>query len=317
MTTVAGRGPITRSGPKPGPAPWLAYAELALAMATVGASAVLGKRMIEELPIAVASALRFGLASLVLGPLLLREAGGWPRLERRDGATIFLQSAFGVFGFALCWLYGLRLTSAAEGGIVASAAPALIVLASFLLLGERPRRRGLVGVALTVGGVGAMTVAGEIVGGGLERGPNPLLGNSLVLLATVGEALFFVLGKRVGPRVSPLAIATWVTFFGFVLFLPLAIVEAPAVDVAAVSGGAWLSVVLYALGPTVVGYLLAYRGLARVPASAAALFTGVVPVTAVALAALFLGESVGWMHALGLGAVLAAIVVGVGGGPRS
>lgn len=307
---------VARWGRPPARVLWPAYAELALAMATVGASAVLGKRMVEELPVAVASVLRFGLASLILGPLLLRQAGGWPRLARGDVATLFLQAAFGVFGFTLCWLYGLRLTSAAEGGIVASAAPAVIVLASFLLLGERPGGRGLAGVALAVGGVGAMTLAGEIAGGGLGRGPNPLLGNGLILLATVGEALFFVLGKRVGARVSPLAIATWVTLFGFVLFLPLALVEAPGVDLAAVSGGAWLAVLLYALGPTVVGYLLAYRGLARVPASAVALFTGIVPVTAVILAALFLGEPIGWIHGLGLGAVLAGIVVGLGGSAR-
>jgi len=292
--------------------PWAAYAQLALAMATVGASAVLGKRMVEEIPVGIASALRFGLASLVLVPLLVWGFGGWPRLGRRDVAVLFVQSGFGVFGFTLCWLYGLRLTSAGEGGIVASTAPAMIALVSFLLLGERPTGGRTVGVVLAVGGVAAMTVAGQMTGAGVSRGPNPLLGNGLILLATVGEALFVVLGKRSGLRVSAPAIATWVTLFGFGLFLPLALIEVPGFDPGAVSGGAWLAVVLYALGPTVLGYLLLYRGLATVPAGAAGLFTGLVPVTAVALAALLLREPVGWTHGVGIAAVLTAIAVGVG-----
>lgn len=296
---IGGARPAVRGGGDR--ARMVAYGQLALAMATVGASAVLGKRMVEEIPVGIGSAVRFGLASLILVPLLARSAAGgrWP--ERRDRATLFLQAVCGVFGFALCWLYGLRLTSAGEGGIVASTAPGVIALASYLLLGERPTRAGMIGAALAIGGVAAMTLAGEVGGVAAERGPNPMLGNGLILLATVGEALFFVLGKRAGVRLSPLAIATWVTGYGFVSFVPLALLEAPGFDPGGVSAGAWWAVVLYAVGPTVVGYLLAYRSLATLPASAAGIFAEIVPLTAVALGAIVLGEPVGWTHALGVG----------------
>jgi drug/metabolite transporter (DMT)-like permease len=306
---LPGSGPgraITETGDR---RPFAAYAELTLAMVTVGGSAVLAKRMVEELPVFLASGLRFGLAAAVLLPLLLRREGGLPRVGRRDLGVLFVQTLTGVFGFSLCWLYGLRWTTAAEGGIVASTTPAAIALVSFLLLGERPRRRQLLGVALAVTGVAAMTAFGA--GGVAERGHRPLLGNALVLGAVAGEACFVVLGKRAGVRLAPLTIATAVTFFGFLLFLPFALLDARTIDVSAVSATAWLAVVAYALGPTVLGYLLHFRGLARVPAAAAAAFTGVVPVSAVLFAALFLGEPIGWPHLAGVAGVLAAIALTV------
>jgi drug/metabolite transporter (DMT)-like permease len=239
----------------------------------------------------------------------LRSTSGVPWLGRRDVGVVFLQALTGVFGFSVFWLYGLRQTTAGEAGIVAAATPAGIALASFALLRERPGRRQLAGIALAVLGVASMTALGQA--SGASRGPNPLVGNFLILGAVVGEALFLVLGKRAGARLPPLVISTGVTVAGFLLFLPPAISEATAVDLAAVPLGAWLAVAYYAIGPTVLGYVLVYQGLARVPASAAAAFTGVVPVTAVLLAALFLGEPIGWPLLLGLVGVLAAIALTV------
>lgn len=281
-------------------------------MITVGGSAVLAKRMVEELPVFLASGLRFGLAAAILLPLLLLRERGLPRVGRCDLGTLFVQALTGVFGFSLFWLYGLRWTTAAEGGIVASTTPAAILLVSFLLLRERASRRQTLGIGLAVLGVAAMTALGD--GGVAERGPRPLLGNALILGAVAGEACFVVLGKRAGVRLAPLTIATAVTLFGFLLFLPFALLDAVTTDLTAVSAIAWLAAVAYALGPTALGYLLAYRGLARVSANAAAAFTGVVPVSAVLCAALFLGEPIGWSHLTGVAGVLAAIGLTVGSG---
>ena len=92
------------------------YLALAIAMTTVGASAVLGKRLAAEIPVGIGSALRFGIATLLFAPLLLR-SGGPPRLGRGDLGLLALQSFFGVFGFALFWLNGLRMTGAAASSV--------------------------------------------------------------------------------------------------------------------------------------------------------------------------------------------------------
>jgi drug/metabolite transporter (DMT)-like permease len=295
--------------------PVRAYLDLTLAMATVGSSAIIGKVMVEHLPVFLASAGRFGLATAVLVPLLLWRSGGVPAVGRRDLGVLFLQALTGVFGFAVFWLFGLRLTTASEGGIVASVTPAVVGLASVALLGERLGRRETAGIACAVAGVGMMAALGGVAGAGNVG--DRLLGDGLILGAVLGEALFIVLGKRVGARVEPLTIATAVTAFGFLLFLPGAVYEATSMDFGAVPGRAWAAVVAYALGPTVLGYLLLYRGLARVPASTSAVFAGVVPVTSLLLAWALLGEAVLWTHLVGVAAVLLGIGLTCAGGGGS
>ncbi|HEY8974246.1 MAG TPA: DMT family transporter, partial [Burkholderiaceae bacterium] len=69
-------------------------------------------------------------------------------------------------------------------------------------------------------------------------------------------------------------------------------------------------VVYYAVVPTVCGYLLWYAGAARVSAGVASLYTAVLPVSALVLAAIVLREPVGAGQLIGTGCVLAAIAVG-------
>ena len=65
----------------------------------------------------------------------------------------------------------------------------------------------------------------------------------------------------------------------------------------------------YGVVVTVVAFLLWARGVARVPAGAASVFTGVLPISALALSHLALGESVTAAHLLAASLVVAGIVV--------
>jgi drug/metabolite transporter (DMT)-like permease len=72
---------------------------------------------------------------------------------------------------------------------------------------------------------------------------------------------------------------------------------------------ALLGVVYYAIVPTVGGYLLWYAGASRVSAGVASLYTAVLPVSALVLAAVVLREAIGVGQLVGAGCVLAAIAV--------
>jgi drug/metabolite transporter (DMT)-like permease len=83
-----------------------------------------------------------------------------------------------------------------------------------------------------------------------------------------------------------------------------------------VTRAAVIGVAYYALIPTVVGFFLWYEGAVRTSAGEAALFTAVLPVSALILAALLLGEPITARQAGGCGCVIAAILIGVGRRPR-
>ena len=70
-----------------------------------------------------------------------------------------------------------------------------------------------------------------------------------------------------------------------------------------------VQIVYYGVFGTVGAYLLWYRGLSRVPASVAGVFTGVLPVSAVLLSYAVLREPFLWSHLIGMTCVLLAIVL--------
>jgi drug/metabolite transporter (DMT)-like permease len=58
---------------------------------------------------------------------------------------------------------------------------------------------------------------------------------------------------------------------------------------------------------TVIAFLFWFRGVTRVPASAAAVFTGIMPISAVSLSYLVLNEPFSWLHLIGALCVLLGI----------
>jgi len=275
-------------------------------MAIVGSSVVVGKLAVTRLPVFLLSGLRFAVASAILVMLVALLERPLPRLARRDLAVLTLQAFAGIFAFNVLLLYGLAFTSAAEGGIVTSTTPAVAATLAVVVLGERWSPARTAGVALAVVGILALNVAG----GGLGTpGAWPLLGNVLIFGAVVGEAIFVVCSRVVSQRLPPLVVATAINALGFAMFLPVALLEMRAFPLSRLGLADWAMVGYYGVVVTVVAFLLWARGVARVPAGAASVFTGVLPISALALSHLALGESVTAAHLLAASLVVAGIVV--------
>jgi drug/metabolite transporter (DMT)-like permease len=202
-------------------------------------------------------------------------------------------------GYTAFLIAGLAHLPAADAGVLIGTLPAMAALFSNVVLGERPGPRLWLAVLLATGGVMAVAWNG--------RALTASAGVSLVLAAVVCESAFILLHKRMARPLSPLAQATAMTGLGLLVALPFAAWQLPAATLPPPS--AMAAVAWYALVPTVGGFLLWYAGAARVAGSEAAAFTAVAPLTAVALAALWLGEPVGAQQALGALAVLLGILV--------
>jgi drug/metabolite transporter (DMT)-like permease len=281
------------------------YIELTGAMVIVGSVIVVSKMITAGFPVFLAAALRFGLASPILLVMVWKSARGFPRVERRDLLVIFLQSLAGNFLYSIFLLYGLKLTSAAESGIISGTVPAIVGVISFLFLRERLSWSKWLGIALVVMG---MIVINEVGSGG-EHGTGNWLGNLLIVGSAAGEALWTVLSKANSGKVAPLTIACLTSCFGFLLFLPIALCQSIEFNFAAVSLAGWGVIIYYGLVGTVAAYCLWYQGVAKVSAGTAGVFTGIAPVSAVVLSYIVLGEPFAWSHILGGLCVLLAIVL--------
>ena len=283
-----------------------AYINLTLAMVIVGSSVVAGKIMVDELPVFLASTLRFILALAILIPILYLREGGLPRLSRRSWIMLGVQSLCGSFLFTVFLLYGLTYTGPSNAGIITSTTPACMGIIAWLFLKDRPTRQTATGIVLSVLGV---IVINAVQDSGGESGANPLLGNLLVLSAVIFESLFLLIRKTVPEPLSPLAVATIISLFGLVWFLPVGAYEMFTTDLAAISLTGWITVIYYGTFVTVLAYLFWFAGITKVPASTAGVFTAVMPVSALTLSAIVLGEPLGGPQVVGCGGGVVGIVL--------
>lgn len=289
----------------------LGHLQVVLAMCVIGSSVVAGKSISMEMPVFLASFLRFLVAAAVLIPLNYSLTGKLVVPDRPGMVLLTLQAFFGVFLFSICMFHGLKLTSALNAGVIMGMLPAVTAVLAVLVLNERLSQRYLVGITLSVAGVVVLkwhnaTDAVELSGS--------MIGILLILIAVLSEALFTVIGKMAGLTMQPVTITTWMSVIGVILFMPYAIVEALAFDFVAVSLRVWLLLLYYALVVTVLGFMLFYAGLAKISSVAAGVHMAWIPLSAMLLAVLFLGESFGVFELISaLSVVAAVLVISVGG----
>jgi drug/metabolite transporter (DMT)-like permease len=282
-------------------------------MIIVGSSVVVGKVITAHIPVFLASTLRLAVGLPVLLLLTYRTNGHLGRLAKRDYLILFLQAFTGIFLFNVLLLYALHYTTATNSGIITSMTPAVIGIISWCFLRERLSRWMGGGIALTVCGVLAINVLGAF--SQADQASAPILGNFLAFGAVIGEALFTIFRKMTAERISSLLSATWVTIFGLLIFIPMGLYEARSFDFSRISVGDLLALLYYGMGVTALAYILWFSGVEKVPASTAAVFTGVLPISTVILSALLLGEQSTVAHLAGLVCVLGGIGMITRAGP--
>lgn len=306
--------------------PWGAWTCLTLAMSIAGSAVVAGKLLVGSLPVFLAAGLGLGAGLLVMLPQLWlrREKGA---LDGRTHATLALQALCGIALYRICTFEGLRFTSAASAGLMSSAAPAVIGLLAWAMLRERPPLRRIAGIACVSLGLLAINLTPFLAAQGavdVEATPasggeawRTLLGNGLVLAAVLCEAAFSVLSKARCCPMSPLRRTTLVSFYAFVMLLPMALFEARDYDFSLLSASVIWGLAYYGAAVSYLSYVLWFRGIAQVQASAAAAFTGLVPLSGVALSWLVLGEQILWTHIAGLACVTVGIWLSCAAGNAS
>jgi drug/metabolite transporter (DMT)-like permease len=195
----------------------------------------------------------------------------------------------------------VSMTTAANTGLIFATGPVWgLVLGSVLGL-ERPTFRGVVGVVLSIVGVGIVFYEGIGTQG------TSLIGDFLVLLAAIGFGAYTVLSMPVLGRHSPLAVATYPLLFGGLIVLLLSTPYFGGLDWGSVGAGAWAAVAFSAVFAAAFAFSAWQRGISRVGANRVLVYQYLITITGVASGVVFFGEVLGIEKLVG-GAV---ILVGV------
>jgi drug/metabolite transporter (DMT)-like permease len=185
----------------------LVEVSLLLAVLFLGTNPVAVKVAVAELPPLPFVAMRFTLAGLLLLALvaLLEPRDGRP--GRRDLLPLAGVGLVGVGANNVAFTLGVSMTTASETALIYAAVPIWGILLGLALRLERPTPWGILGVGLAFLGVAV------VIYGGLT-GSTSLLGNILVVVATVCWGSYAVLSLPLLRRYSPLVVASYTMLFG-------------------------------------------------------------------------------------------------------
>ncbi|PWC75767.1 DMT family transporter [Azospirillum sp. TSH64] len=261
---------------------------------------------VRELPPLTIVAMRVALAALALGGLLRILGLPMPR-DRRTWAAFF---AMGVLNnlvpFCLI-VWGQTQISSGVASVLNATTPLFGVLVAHVLTrDEKMTGNRLAGVLVGFAGVAVMIGPTALAG----------LGNGLLpQLAVLGAALSYsfagIFGRRFkGMGVSPLVTATGQVTASTLMLVPVALLVDRPWTLPMPSTAAWGAVVGIALLSTALAYVIFFRVLASAGATNLMLVTFLIPVSAILLGGLFLGERLAVRHGIGMALIaggLAAI----------
>jgi drug/metabolite transporter (DMT)-like permease len=167
------------------------------------------------------------------------------------------------------------------------AAPAFIALVARARGMERVKRMTLVGIALSVIGVGLVIAGSASNSSGKE---NTLLGSVLVFLGVLCWTVYTIMLQPYTKRIDVIQLSA-VTLVGGAV--PLVIASTPALlktDWSAVGSGGWLALLYSSVLSMGVAYFFWYRGLRVLGPTRTAVYSNLQPIVALIAAWAFLGE---------------------------
>lgn len=262
-------------------------------------------RSILSYPVLSGQAIRYTFAAVALAVLVrLRPSTDRAALTRTDLLRLAWVAATGLVAFNVLLLVALRHADAGVVGTIVGGSPLLLALFGPLLDGQRPAVRLLAAAAVVVAG------AALVEGGGHA--------DTVGLLAAVGllatEAAFSLLAAPLLPRLGPVRVSAWSCALAVPMLVVLAAVtgERPRWP----TGSEARALVFLGLVLTVVAFVAWYTGVRGLGVARAGVFIGLVPVAALATAALADRVVPSTAEIAGVLVVAAGLVVGLTAPPQ-
>ncbi|MDQ5853205.1 MAG: DMT family transporter, partial [Chloroflexota bacterium] len=227
---------------------------------------------------------------VLLLPVSLRVFG----LPSRPALRDFLVVGFICFGvYHALWVYSVQLNGAAVAVILIYTFPAFATLGSWLLWGEQPSRTAIGGLVLAF--VGCALVVRIYDPATLRLNWLGILCGIATGLAQAGYALY---SRRAAYHHHPWVALTWTMLVGTVALL---LTQTPASLVAPGADPApWILLIVLAVGPTLMGYLLFNISLRSLRAGVAGTVVMLEAPFATLLAVILLAEPLAWPQFAGM-----------------
>ncbi|MFW9987930.1 MAG: DMT family transporter [Candidatus Odinarchaeota archaeon] len=284
----------------------IAYLLLILTMVIWGGTWPIGRWLVSEevggetIPPFMIAVIRYFLAVICFFLILKykEDTLNW-QFTKENWKILTVMGLLSVTIYQAGYLIGEIFTAASDASImVATNAIWVVILSSIFLKSEFFTWKKAIGTLLAF--IAVIIVVGFSP---ILNVSNRILGDILVLLAAFAYGSYTVISRyflnqtKSKPEFyqpSSIWIMTWVSFFGFLITIPIALIISPEfinpLEYVSIPSRVWIGIAYLAFLSTIGAYTFYLEGVKRLNASRAAIFQTLVPLFGVIFSAIFLQE---------------------------
>jgi drug/metabolite transporter (DMT)-like permease len=224
-------------------------------------------------------------------------------LTPRDFWDLVWLGLVGHCAYQFCFVRGVAETSVSNAALIIGTTPAVVALLSAALGHERISRVHWTGAAVSILGVYFA------VGGGVTLGGTTVQGDLMVAASMLCWAIYTLGSSRLISRHSPLYVTGMTMALGGLPYAAMMLPQVRQVAWTHVSVWSRSAIVISALLALNLSYLIWYAAVQQIGAARTAIYSNLVPISAMAVAILWLHEPVSWGKMIGAGCVLTGVAL--------
>ena len=283
----------------------LIYIVLVLSTIFWGISFIMTKELFlseEHITVTILITLRLAIASLVMVPLLLL-TGRMERVRKEDIKWFLLLALCEPFIYNLCETSGVQLVSGSLASVIVATIPLFVPFGMWLGYRKRIHLPLLIGVVLSLVGVGVMLIGGD-----------GLTGNAKGLLFLCGAVFIAVVYTLILVKIvdhyNPVTITTYQNLIGLVYYLPLMLLTDGS-RLPLLSWNPKMLLLLLTLGIccSTLAYVFYNIGVRHLGASEACIFNNAIPVFSLIAAVLIGQETFSWLKVAGIVITISGVAI--------
>ncbi|MGR8950518.1 MAG: DMT family transporter [Gammaproteobacteria bacterium] len=197
----------------------------------------------------------------------------------------------GLCGFCIhnyLMFKALEHTQASTGAVINGAIPLIVVILDYLVFKKTITKMTFIGILIGIVGTAVVVTHGDfqsVIDHGLG------FGELLFLIAISGWAVYSIAARPLFGSVSPIMITAYTCLTGAILMAPAAIVTMPLAKPLFIDWHLLALAILQAIFVVGLGFLWFYEGVKNIGPARTSVYINLIPVFAIILSALTIGET--------------------------